>query len=554
MTISEAVGLALQHHHAGRLAEAEAIYRQVLAVDPNEENSLHLLGEIALRRGQLEDAAGLMSRAVAINPGVAEYYNNLALVRTGQGKHEEAAEACRRALELKPDSPEIHNNLGNALRDQGRLEEAIAAYRSAIRYRPDYAGAHSNLGMVLRACGRMEEAVAVCRMAVQLDRNFAEAYINLGTVLHDHGQPGAAMDAYRMALQIKPDLAEAYNNIGDVLLTIGRIDEAITAFDRAIELKPGYEEAKFNCSLSLLLRGDFARGWPLYEARRGLVGKRREFSQPTWDGGLVNGRRLLIHAEQGLGDSMQFIRYAELASARGAQVILECQEGLIELLRGAKGVGEIVKAGDPLPPFDLQVPMLSQPMVFKTTLENIPGEVPYLFADPGRGAAWRDRLGSDKSRLRVGLAWAGNPEHRHHRIRDIALETLRPLLGVNGIAFFSVQVGSGSEQIHRLPDAAAIIDHTEHLQDFADTAALMMELDLIISVDTAVAHLAGALGRPVWTLLPFVPDWRWGLEGEETPWYPTMRLFRQPTRGDWDSVIRRVAKELAIRAQRAFKK
>jgi len=544
MTIAEAIGLALQHHGAGRLAEAESIYRQILSVHRQEENSLHLLGVIAHSRGQLQDAADLIGRAIAVNPGVGEFHNNLALVLTAQGKYEEAAAECRRALELKPDSPEVHNNFGNALRSQGRLEEAIAAYRTALRYRPAYVEAHNNLGVVLRSCKRMDEAIAACRTALQLNPYFAEAYINLGTALKDHGEMDAALIAYQKAVQIKPDLAEGYNNIGDVLADSGQIDGAIAAFDRAIALKPDYVEAKFNCSLSLLLLGNFARGWPLYEARWAMVDKKPNFSQPMWDGRIVDGLSLLVHAEQGMGDSIQFIRYAKLAAARGAKVISECPQTLVELFRKVDGVAEIVTTGDPLPPFDLHVPMLSQPLVFQTRRETIPGDVPYLFADPIRCESWQRRFGQDRAGLRVGLAWAGNLEHSRTRWRNISLEMLLPLLAMEGVNFYSLQIGSGAEQLQQFTGAETIIDYTTYINDFADTAAFMMGLDLVISVDTAVAHLAGALGRVVWTLLPFVPDWRWGLEGDQTPWYPTMRLFRQRAAGEWSPVVGRVVNAL----------
>ena len=532
LTVQQAIDIALQHHRAGNFAEAESIYRQVLAAYPNEENSLNLLGVIAHRRGQLDEAAGLIGRAIAINPEVADYHNNLALVWTAQGKHEEAAAECRRALQLKPDSPEIYNNLGNALRDQGQLEESVATFRKAIQLRPGYAGAHHNLGMALRRLKRTDEAVAICRHALELDGHSPEAYVNLGAALKEDGQTEAAMDAYRKALQINPDLAEAYNNIGDLFSMVGLIDEAIVALDRAIELNPDYRDARFNCSLALLVRGDYARAWPLYEARKGILNKKLNFSHPMWDGGPIEGRRLLIHAEQGLGDTIQFVRYAELAAARGAQVILECQESLFELLRGVKGVSEIVKAGDPLPPFDVHVPMLSQPLLFQTTRRTIPGRVPYLSADPKRRETWQGLIGSPaENRRRVGLAWAGNSEHSRNHVRSMSLEALLPLFSVEEIDFYNLQIGPEAEQIPKLPNPAAMINLTSHIKDFADTAALMMELDLIVSVDTAVAHLAGALGRPVWTLIPFVPDWRWGLaeiEGDKSPWYPTMQLFRQP--------------------------
>ena len=334
---------------------------------------------------------------------------------------------------------------------------------------------------------------------------------------------------------------KACSNLGGALAEQGRLDEAMAAYREALRLQPDNRSAKSNYSLLLLLRGDYEHGWPLYEARWDASDyAERRLTQPRWDGSALEGRRVLVHAEQGYGDCIQFIRYAPLIAARGGEVIVGCQQALVDLFRGAKGVGETVAVGDVLPPYDLHVPMLSVPLVFKTTEETIPREAPYLSADPARRAAWRERLGDDRTRLRVGLAWTGNSQILRLRKRHVALNDLLPLLRVAGIDFFNLQVDRGTEQIQRIPGASGIIDHTGHIQDFADTAAFLEELDLILSVDTAVAHLAGALGRPVWTLLPFVPDWRWGLEGGSTPWYPTMQLFRQTTAGVWDTVIQQV--------------
>jgi hypothetical protein len=267
-----------------------------------------------------------------------------------------------------------------------------------------------------------------------------------------------------------------------------------------------------------------------------------------WDGRPLNGQRVLIHAEQGFGDSIQFVRYAPQIVERGGVVIVECQQALVELFKSAKGVSEVVAAGEPLPPFDLHVPMLSLPLAFKTTVETIPTDVHYLAADPARCEVWRQKIG-DRSRLRVGLVWGGNPSNPGDRTRSIRLEQLLPLLRVEGADFYSLQKDRRSEQIRDLPDPGKIIDHTESLASFAETAALLMQLDLVISVDTAVVHLAGALGRPVWALLPLAPDWRWMLQRSDSPWYPTLRLFRQPRLADWDPVIAEVRDQLEALAK-----
>jgi Flp pilus assembly protein TadD len=544
MTVYDAIELALQHQRAGRLADAESIYRQILAVHPNDENCLHLLGVIASQRRQYEEAADFIGRAIAVNPAAGEYHSNLSLVHMATGRYAEAAESCRRALTLKPDSPEIYNNLGNALREQGQLEQAVAAYHTALRLRPEFPGPYTNLGIALRNLGRIDEAIAACRTSLQLQPNSPEAYNNLGTALEAKADMEGALAAYLTALRLQPDLAGTHNNVGNALVALGRVEEAIAAFSTALNLAPNDAQARFNSSLALLLRGNFEPGWSYYESRWAAQNlPKKNFAQSAWDGSPLNGRRLLLYAEQGFGDSIQFIRYARLAAERGGTVIVECPANLRELLQGVQGVAEIVTVGDPLPLFDVHLAMLSLPLVFRTTLENIPREVPYLFADPARRQAWSERLG-DHRRPRIGVAWAGNPENRRSRVRNIHLQELLPLLRDDRFDFYSLQLGDGAEQLKQLPGENPLIDFTAHIEDFSDTAAFLAELDLIISADTAVVHLAGALARPVWTLLPFAPDWRWGLSREDTPWYPTMRLFRQPRIGDWDSVVRRLAETL----------
>jgi len=579
LTIQQAFEHALQHHQSGRLAEAEALYRQILATQPDYSPALHYLGVIAFQSARHDFAVELISRALVLDPNNHAARFNLAEIYRTTGRLDEAVGAYRRAMRLKPDDPLAHFGLGNVLRKQGRLDEAVLAYRRALQLNPQHLEARLNLGNALKAQGRWDDAVEAYRSVLELKPDCAEACNNLGVARAGQGRLQDAVAAYRRALELKPDDADAHNNLGAALKEKGEFEDAIAALRRAVELKPGHVEAhsnlgaaliergqfaeamaacrqalelnpehsdvKFNYSTLLLLRGDFEQGWPFHESRWNALHPPRNFSQPRWDGGSVDGKRVLVHAEQGLGDSIHFIRYAKLIAERGGKVVVECPRSLVDLFRSAQGVSEVVATGDPLPPFDLHVPMLSQAFVFKTTSQTIPGEVPYLFAEPARREAWRQRLGADKSPLRVGLAWVGNPLSLALRKRHLAFEMLLPLLKLHGVEFFSLQIGPGAEQLQRCSAAPAIVDHTAHIHNFADTAAFMAELDLIISVDTAVAHLAGALARPVWTLLPFSPDWRWGLEREDTPWYPTMRLFRQPALGDWAAVIQRVAEELS---------
>jgi Flp pilus assembly protein TadD len=612
-TVSQAFAHALQLHQVGQLTEAEALYRQILAVQPSHSGALHLLGVIVHQAGRSDLAIELIRRSIALNPKNPSAHSNLGEVYRALGRldeaiasyqgtlqlqpehpealynlgnalmgkghadqaamsyrqalqirpnyaeanvnlgaalaelkqYEEAIAAYRQALQHKPGIPEIHNNLGAALMKLERYEEALTAIRHALELKPDYAEAHNNLATLLAANRQFEEAiVAFCR-AIDLKPLYPSAHCNLGNALREIGRTDEAIAACHRALELDPNSSEAYNNLGSVLLEMGRLDEAESGFCRALELAPGFDDARVNHAMLLLLRGDEERGWPLYEARLHLTpSPRRDFAQPMWDGGPLQGQRVLIHAEQGLGDAIHFIRYAPLVAGRGGEVVVECRSPLVELFRTVKGVREVVADSDPLPPFDVHVPMLSLPLLFQTGRATMPKDVPYLLVDPARRDVWKKRLGENRPRLRIGLCWAGNPLNRRNRTRNVSLERLRPLLEVKGIDFFNLQLNSSTDESTPSLAKTGIIDHTKEIRDFADTAALMAELDLIITVDTAVAHLAGALGRPVWTLLPLIPDWRWGLEGTDTPWYPTMQLFRQTTAGDWDSVVERVADAL----------
>ena len=456
----------------------------------------------------------------------------------------EAVEAFQRAIHLNANLAEAHYNLGVALLGLGRRDEALAALRQALQLKPDYVEAQNNLGNVLKEQDRLEEAGAAFRRALEIKPDYAPAHHNLGNLLGDQGHFESAIAEYRRALDLEPNYPEACNNLGRTLVELRRFDEARAALARALALRPNYAMAKFNAAFLSLLHGDFERGWPWYEARWEVsTAKKPPYSQPVWNGEPLDGKRILIYAEQGFGDAIHFVRYAAMVVARGGEVIVGCQPALERLFRNAVGVKSIITGVNDPVEFDVQIPMLSLPMTFQTRHESIPREIPYLFADPAQAECWRKRIGERRSLLRVGLAWSGDSQHRRNRKRSIALQMLQPLWRLEGIEFFSLQLGPGAAQLTEFP-TAPIVDHTSLIADFADTAALMTQLDLIISVDTAVAHLAGALGCSVWTLLSFVPDWRWGLEGEETPWYPTMRLFRQPALSDWDSVIQRVEVEL----------
>jgi tetratricopeptide (TPR) repeat protein len=582
-TISEALTIATQHHQGGRLQAAEQIYRQILHVEPNHPDALHLLGLIAYQVGRHEIAIEFMGRALQLKPDYVEAHNNLGIALKDQGMLDEAVACYRRALGLKPDYVEAHNNLGLALKDQGKLDEAIACYRQALALRPDFAEAHSNLGITLNNQEKLDEAVACYRRALALKPDYADAYYNLGVALKDQrkldeaiacfwralalkpdnadahynlgnalkdqGKLDEAVACYRRALAQKPDFAEAQNNLGTALSDQEKLDEAAACYRRALALKPDYAEAHWNHALVTLLTGDFELGWAEYEWRcktKQNHFQRRNYPQPLWDGQPLGGKTILLHAEQGLGDTIQFIRYAPLVQERGGCVVVECQASLRTLFADCPGVQHLLARGDPLPPFAVQAPLLSLPWILGTTLDNIPACVPYLRADSELAETWRKELES-LGGFKVGIVWQGNPQVKGDRRRSIPLRQYEALAQVEGVRLVSLQKGSGADQLHGLTERFSVLDLGDRLDAraaFMDTAAVMMNLDLIVTMDTAVGHLAGALGRPVWLALSLVPDWRWLLDREDSPWYPHHRLFRQSRPGDWSEVFERIASAL----------
>jgi tetratricopeptide (TPR) repeat protein len=510
--VAEFLAAGLNHQQAGRLTEAEVCYQRVLASQPDHADALHLLGVVAHQVRRHDLAVELIGQAIKRNGQNPIYLSNLGVVLKDQGKVDDAITAYRHAISLKPDYAEAHSNLGYALWEKGELDEAVAACLRAIRFNPNLAEAHSNLGIALRSQGKLDEAIAACRQAIRINPGFADAHTNLGVALRDQGKPDEAIAACRQAIRIKPDFADAH------------WDEALLS----------------------LLTGDFERGWTKSEWRWKSVSSglsRRNFTQPLWLGEEpIDRKTILLHSEQGLGDTIQFCRYVPLVAARGARVILEVQEPLRLLMSGLAGVSQCVSKGEALPHFDLHCPLLSLPLAFKTRLETIPSTIPYL-RSPANGVDWEAQL-RPRDRPRVGLVWSGNPHHRDDRKRSIELTALLPLLDVEA-TFVSLQkdLRAGDEAV--LNKCTDIVNLGPSLATFSHSAALISHLDLVISVDTSVAHLAGALGRPVWVLLPFVPDWRWLINREDSPWYPTARLFRQTQACEWQDVVQRVRAALS---------
>jgi predicted O-linked N-acetylglucosamine transferase (SPINDLY family)/ADP-heptose:LPS heptosyltransferase len=544
-SVAELFARANTEQAQGRLEEAEATCRALIARDETHAGAWHLRGIIALRGGDPTAALAHVERAAALAPQKADIQNSRGFVLRALRREGDAEAAFRKAVALDPNFLESHYQLGNLLREAKRHSDAEASYRRVLALSPDHVQAHNNLGAALGEQRRFEEAAAHFRRACALRPSYAEAHSNLAHALRAVGHAEEAEAACRRAIALAPELAVAHLNLGLALQDTGRMDEALASFRRAGTLDASYAMAIACEGILHLLRGNLAAGWEKYEARWNIGDlPPRNFAQPQWRGEPLAGKAILLHAEQGFGDTIQFLRYVPLVKERGGNVILEIQKPVVPLVAPSAGV-QVIARGDPLPPFDLHCPLLSLPLAFGTTLQNIPAAMPYLAAAPERIAHWRARMGSEPG-LKVGIAWAGSPVHRNDRHRSIEIEKLKPLLEVAGARFFSLQVGARSTDLAAVAPVP-VADLSSELTDFGETAAAVANLDLIISADTALVHLAGALNKPVWTLLPFSPDWRWLLARNDSPWYPSMRLFRQAKLGDWDGVIAAVRQALADR-------
>lgn len=533
----------------GRLDEAVASYGAALRIDSDYAAAHYNLGNALKDLGRLDEAVAAYRAAICIKRDYGEAHSNLGNVLRKLGRHVDAVAAYSAALRDQPDLAETHFNLGVVLRDLGRLADAVVAFRNAVRIKPDFAEAHSNLGVTLCDLGRFDDAVAAHSAAIRLKPDYAEAHYNLGNAVYGLGYLDDAVAAYNAALDRAPDFAAAHYNLGNALKDLGRVGDAVVAYSTALRIKPEDAEAHYNESLSRLLLGDFDVGWQKLEWRWQSAKQknhRRRFLQPQWRGEEIAGQVVLLHMEQGLGDSLQFCRYATLVAARGGRVALETPRSLLRLLSGLAGVSSFVVAGDELPDFDYHCPLMSLPLALGTRIETIPAAMPYLAAEPARVAMWRDRIGP--SGFCVGIVWQGSPGYEDDHKRSIPLARFAPLAQVPGVRLISLQKINGLDQLERLPAGMQVetlgAGFDKGPDAFLDAAGVMMSLDLIVSVDTATAHLAGALGRPVWLPLATVPHWVWMLEREDTPWYPNTRLFRQREPGVWQEVFERIAHRL----------
>jgi Flp pilus assembly protein TadD len=515
-TLREAFQLSEQALSDGNLPGAQSIFKQILQTVPDEPHAVNGLGVVAFRSGRLTEAEDHHRRAIALRPDNPTFHSNLYLVYYQQGRLAEAIACCRRALELDPNSSMLHGHLGVGLKADGQFEPAVASLRRALELNPNDVDTHYNLANALVALQRVEEA----------EREF------------------------RRAIELAPSDYEAHNNLGALLQMTGRFDEAMEAFDAALRCHPGSAEVIYNRALLRLLWGDYESAWADFESRFELrTARPPQFSEPRWHRQSLAERTVLLWSEQGLGDTLQMIRYAPLVKQRGATVLVECQPVLHSLLQNAPGIDRLVDAPAGDAKFDYQIPLLSLPGALDTTVETIPDDVPYLSAEPQLVERWRQEL-AQVDGFKVGIVWQGNPDYLLDAQRSVPLAEFAPLAECPAVRLFSLQKQYGSEQLAESGFDRSITDLAEKLHDFRDTAAVMMNLDLVITCDTAAAHLAGGLGVPVWVALPLAPDWRWLLERQDSPWYPTMRLFRQSRAGDWSEAFARIAKQLASLSSR----
>jgi Tfp pilus assembly protein PilF len=459
-------------------------------------------------------------------------------------------ERAREAVRLSPSDPALLNNLGLAFHDCGDYDEAIRVYESTLALVPASGAVYYNLGNTVRAKGDPAGAVTLYQKALSHGTDVPEVYNNLGLAWQECGCPDRAHEAFRTALKRNPHYVPAGLNYGYALIQGARPEEAEAALRSVLRNQPDCVDAHWLLSHALLLQGKYEEGWPEYEWRwqkMSAASYRRTDPARRWTGGEIPGaRRILLYAEQGLGDAIQFIRFAPLVEARGGKVAVECHRELVSLFRHVEGVSEVYARGEEIPETDVECPLLSLPGVLGTTRDTIPAAVPYVWPDRSRVERWRDRCVDGSGRARVGLVWAGNPGHRNDANRSLPPEHLGAFAGCEGVQLFSLQKGEGGDMRLVKPSGLALEELGPALQDVEDTAAVMVHMNLIITVDTAVAHLAGAMGKPVWLLVPYSPDWRWMLGRDESPWYPTMKLFRQGEPGSWGAVIARVLAELKI--------
>jgi tetratricopeptide (TPR) repeat protein len=584
----ELIALAWQHQCDGAYPEAERLCEEISRKDPENVGAWRLLGEACLVQGKFGDAVAAYREArqrlqlapgdlnnlgvalvaqqrfaeaesayreaLAQRPDDLRCLTNLAVSLFKQEKHEDAAACFRDVIVAKPDEPRVYDGLAHALIRAGKADEAIEFLDEVLRSNADRAEAHHARGLAQAALGQWEDAARSHRRAVELRPEFAEAFCNLGTALLALDELDESIVCFRRAIELNPSLAEGHHNLATALAWHARPEETLACFDKALILQPDYNECRVNRATTLLLYGDYERGWVEFESRWRSTEFDRQMTRPLWDGSPLEGRTILLVAEQGLGDTLHFVRYAPLVKARGGKVIVACQKPLLPLLESCPGIDQLVAQDDIRVDFDVFALFMSLPRILGTTVQTIPATVPYLHARPELVEYWRRQI-RPLGNFLVGVAWQGNPKHCRDRQRSFRLAEFEPLARLPGVTIISLQQGLGSEQIREATDQFAIVGLSERIggeaRPFIESAAIVQNLDLVIGCDSALVHLAGALAAPVWIAQAFFSDWRWLLGREDSPWYPTARLFRQTRPGDWAGVFSRMAKALADRLANA---
>lgn len=527
---------------SGRKQEAASAWLEGIGIDPTRLSAHLRLAEALYELGMLEMCMIACRQAIMVDPKCAVAYSRLGSVLELLGDRREAIDCYSKSLEFDPKSAKTRKLLASLMRADGNVGAARTLFEDLVRQHPDHAGYRFDLAGILSEIGARKEAIRELRKAVQIQPRFPEALNNLALHLRTEGELAEAERCFRSALAQSGRYAIAWNNLGNLQVERAKLKDAAHCYDRAIACSPDYAEAHTNRALLWLLEGRFADGWEEYEWRwkqPGVVPP--SLLNAAWDGSSLEGKTILLYSEQGAGDTIQFVRYARLIREQGGSVVLHCQNALATLMQTMPEVETVASGKQRIPDFDVHAPLMSLPRLFGTTEATIPAAVPYLTVPPG--ATVPEPLREAAPGFRVGLVWAGNPDHRNDRNRSINPELLGPVLQLPGIRFFSLQVG-------RSLVPSGVVDLAPFLNDYSATAAALSELDLVITVDTSVAHLAGAMGRPVWVLLPVCNDWRWLQNRTDSPWYPSMKLFRQTQLGDWDTVIQRVATELANKLTR----
>ena len=547
--------LAMVAHQMGQNNVAINLIEEAIESDPQNPQFYNTYGLVLEAIGKINEAIHSYEKAILINPAYAQAYLNLTIALQSSGDFEAAVEKCNQIISLFGGSAHVYNLMGYSLEQQGCFREAIESYRQAIRLKPDFAEPYNHMGVIFIEQSQYYQAVINCQKALELAPDYVEAYNNLGVALNGIGQYVEAMEIYKKAICLDSQYIDAYYNWGNCLRNQNQCELAIPIFKKAIQISPDCAKAHWNLAISYLLAGKFPQGWAEYQYRRNphlrIITSPHQYEQPYWDGSSFKGKRLLVHYEQGFGDNIQFVRYLPMVKQLGGTVILEVEKPLYGLFKQIKAADEFVlpSSGSMSPDvtFDFHISILDLPRIFATTIEDIPSEVPYLSAEPAKTKYWKGKL--DSKSFKVGLVWAGSPRHQNDHNRSCPPNYFVPLAKIKGIKLYNLQKDPPSNKKTELVKDISIEYIGREFEDFTDTAAAIENMDLVISVDTSVLHLAGAMGKPVWAIIPFVPDWRWMLDRQDSPWYPTMRLFRQKEPGNWDELLTRLAEQLQILVQ-----